>query len=103
MKEILKNGVQGFSMALADSVPGVSGGTVAFVLGFYDKFINSLNTRHNKFKSRISVICIYSWNDSNISNDITRNFRFNITFNFWIIYANNNRKKRNIALQFILF
>ena len=36
--------MQGFSMALADSVPGVSGGTVAFVLGFYDKFINSLNT-----------------------------------------------------------
>ena len=31
-------------MALADSVPGVSGGTVAFVLGFYDKFINLLNT-----------------------------------------------------------
>lgn len=30
-------------MALADSVPGVSGGTIAFVLGFYDKFISSLN------------------------------------------------------------
>lgn len=30
-------------MALADSVPGVSGGTVAFLLGFYDKFIGSLN------------------------------------------------------------
>lgn len=44
MKEFLKNWVQGFSMALADSVPGVSGGTVAFVLGFYDKLINSLNT-----------------------------------------------------------
>lgn len=29
-------------MALADSVPGVSGGTVAFILGFYDKFIGSL-------------------------------------------------------------
>jgi putative membrane protein len=29
-------------MALADSVPGVSGGTIAFVLGFYDKFIESL-------------------------------------------------------------
>lgn len=43
MKEILKNAIQGFSMALADSVPGVSGGTVAFVLGFYDKLINSLN------------------------------------------------------------
>lgn len=44
MREFLKNWVQGFSMALADSVPGVSGGTIAFVLGFYDKFINSLNT-----------------------------------------------------------
>ncbi|MDE5737338.1 MAG: DUF368 domain-containing protein [Oscillospiraceae bacterium] len=30
-------------MALADSVPGVSGGTVAFLLGFYDNFIGSLN------------------------------------------------------------
>lgn len=44
MKEFLKNAMQGFSMALADSVPGVSGGTVVFVLGFYDKFINLLNT-----------------------------------------------------------
>ena len=35
--------IQGFLMALADSVPGVSGGTVAFILGFYDKFIGSLN------------------------------------------------------------
>ena len=26
----------GFCMALADSVPGVSGGTIAFILGFYD-------------------------------------------------------------------
>lgn len=30
-------------MALADSVPGVSGGTVAFLLGIYDEFINSLH------------------------------------------------------------
>ena len=30
-------------MALADSVPGVSGGTIAFLLGFYDKFIGSLD------------------------------------------------------------
>lgn len=43
MKKFFKNCAQGFTMALADSVPGVSGGTVAFVLGFYDKFINSLN------------------------------------------------------------
>lgn len=31
-------------MALADSVPGVSGGTIAFLLGFYDKFIGSLDS-----------------------------------------------------------
>ncbi len=30
-------------MALADSVPGVSGGTIAFILGFYDKFIGSID------------------------------------------------------------
>ena len=37
------NGIRGFCMALADSVPGVSGGTIAFILGFYDQFINSLD------------------------------------------------------------
>ena len=31
-------------MALADSVHGVSGGTIAFLLGFYDKFIGSLDS-----------------------------------------------------------
>lgn len=34
----------GFCMALADSVPGVSGGTIAFILGFYDRFINARST-----------------------------------------------------------
>ncbi|AYE33536.1 DUF368 domain-containing protein [Clostridium septicum] len=38
------NFIRGFCMALADSVPGVSGGTIAFILGFYDDFINSLNS-----------------------------------------------------------
>ena len=35
--------IRGFCMALADSVPGVSGGTIAFLLGFYDKFIDSID------------------------------------------------------------
>ena len=29
--------------ALADSVPGVSGGTIAFLLGLYDRFVDSLD------------------------------------------------------------
>ena len=33
----------GFCMALADSVPGVSGGTVAYILGFYERFIGAIN------------------------------------------------------------
>lgn len=40
---MLRDGIGGFCMALADSVPGVSGGTIAFILGFYDKFIGSIN------------------------------------------------------------
>ena len=40
--EFVLNMIRGFFMALADSVPGVSGGTIAFILGFYDEFIGSL-------------------------------------------------------------
>ncbi len=40
---MLKEAMGGFCMALADSVPGVSGGTIAFILGFYDRFIGSID------------------------------------------------------------
>lgn len=40
---MLREGIHGFCMALADSVPGVSGGTVAFIMGFYDRFIGSIH------------------------------------------------------------
>lgn len=40
---MLKQMFHGACMALADSVPGVSGGTIAFILGFYDKFIGSID------------------------------------------------------------
>lgn len=43
IKEYVINFIDGLCMALADSVPGVSGGTIAFILGFYDKFIASLD------------------------------------------------------------
>ncbi len=43
MKKLIMTMIHGFCMALADSVPGVSGGTVAFLMGFYDNFIGSLN------------------------------------------------------------
>ncbi len=40
---MIKTAINGFFMALADSVPGVSGGTIALILGFYDNFIGSIN------------------------------------------------------------
>ena len=45
---MILNFIRGFCMALADSVPGVSGGTIAFLLGFYDKFIDSLDKEKRK-------------------------------------------------------
>lgn len=40
---MIRDIINGFCMALADSVPGVSGGTVAFIMKFYDKFISAIN------------------------------------------------------------
>ena len=49
---MILNFIRGFCMALADSVPGVSGGTIAFLLGFYDKFIDSLEQIMGKDKEK---------------------------------------------------
>jgi len=54
---MLKEGINGFCMALADSVPGVSGGTVAFIMGFYDQFIGSVhNLAFGKMKEKKSAV-----------------------------------------------
>ena len=46
-------------MALADSVPGVSGGTIAFLLGFYDEFINSLNDMIGKDNAKRKAALVF--------------------------------------------
>lgn len=54
---MLKEGMNGFCMALADSVPGVSGGTVAFIMGFYDRFIGSIHDlAFGKMKEKRSAL-----------------------------------------------
>ena len=40
----------GFLMAAADSIPGVSGGTIAFIIGLYEELINSIKNLTNKEK-----------------------------------------------------
>ena len=45
MKGIWKNimvAVKGACMGAADVIPGVSGGTIAFIMGIYDEFVGSL-------------------------------------------------------------
>ena len=49
----------GFCMALADSVPGVSGGTVAFILGFYEKFIDALHGLFGKDNGARKAAVLY--------------------------------------------
>ncbi len=56
------NFIRGFIMAMADSVPGVSGGTIAFIMGFYDEFIFSIEnlvySKDMKKKSKALVFLI---------------------------------------------
>ncbi|CUS49560.1 MAG: putative membrane protein [Idiomarinaceae bacterium HL-53] len=44
MKEYLQWVIKGAAMGMADVVPGVSGGTLAFILGIYERFINALTS-----------------------------------------------------------
>ena len=39
---IILNIIRGMFMAFADSVPGVSGGTIAFIMGFYNELVESI-------------------------------------------------------------
>ena len=57
----LKDGFHGLCMACADSVPGVSGGTVAFLMGFYERFVGSINSlvfgkRHEKLPALLYLM-----------------------------------------------
>lgn len=43
IKKYLYIGLKGMGMGAADIIPGVSGGTIAFITGIYDEFVGSLN------------------------------------------------------------
>ena len=46
-------------MALADSVPGVSGGTIAFIMGFYERFLTALHKLFGKDKAERREALLY--------------------------------------------
>ena len=54
----LQVSLKGFAMGVADIVPGVSGGTVAFITGIYDQLlesISSVNLRFIQFLFRFEI------------------------------------------------
>lgn len=42
LKDYLLVSVKGMCMGAADVIPGVSGGTIAFIMGIYDEFVGSI-------------------------------------------------------------
>jgi putative membrane protein len=49
-------GARGFTMGAADVVPGVSGGTMAFILGIYDELLESISAVDMSFIQRILTL-----------------------------------------------
>ncbi|MCB0163250.1 MAG: DUF368 domain-containing protein [Anaerolineae bacterium] len=67
-KDYLIIAAKGFAMGAADVVPGVSGGTMAFILGIYEELINSIKNLVNPqiFKNLFSLnlkgaLALVSW------------------------------------------
>lgn len=49
---------KGFLMGVADIIPGVSGGTVAFITGIYNKLLDSLSSLHSILFKRLLTLRI---------------------------------------------
>jgi putative membrane protein len=56
MRIFFKTFIQGFTMGVAEIIPGISGGTVALILGIYEKLVTSISkfdlSLFNKIKNR---------------------------------------------------
>ena len=44
VKDSIKWFMQGFAMGLANMMPGISGGTIALIMGIYERLIHAINT-----------------------------------------------------------
>jgi len=49
LPDYLRLGIKGFCMGASDVIPGVSGGTMAFILGIYEELIDSIRSFDLKF------------------------------------------------------
>lgn len=56
MKDSVILVVKGFIMGIANIIPGVSGGTLALILGIYEDFIGAISHFFSNFKKNISFL-----------------------------------------------
>ena len=66
---------KGFTMGIADLIPGVSGGTIAFITGIYYELINTINLIT---LSKFRVLLKFKFSD--FWKSINGNFIFSLTF-----------------------
>ena len=57
IKSILKDGLSGIVMGIAAAIPGVSGGTMAVLMGVYDRHLEHMNNlRRNFFRNLLILL-----------------------------------------------
>ncbi len=54
--EVLSNILKGVAISISQLVPGVSGGTIAIILGIYDDLIKAVNNLTKDFKKHASLL-----------------------------------------------
>ena len=58
MKDNLMLIIKGFIMGIANIIPGVSGGTLAIILGIYEKFIGAISNIFSNFKENLKFLLL---------------------------------------------
>ena len=53
---LLTNFFKGIAISISQIVPGVSGGTIAMILGIYDKLIHAVNNIVKDFKNQYRIL-----------------------------------------------
>ena len=66
-KNSFNNYLKGLAMGVADLIPGISGGTVALLLGIYSDFINSVKSFNTN-----SIVYIINLDFKKLSNLVAK-------------------------------
>ena len=56
MLKLIKNFINGMAFGITQIVPGVSGGTIAIIMGFYNELIGTINNFSKDYKKSLSLL-----------------------------------------------